>query len=130
MLKIIYKSKLCGEKVTEEDMLKKTYPTFHASNLLLQQQYREQNFKKYCESISCLLVAKQNNEFLMKTHNLRLNGFTLFLKVNGTVFSEANSASSHKYEHGRGCGRARCCGMFRGGGHNNCTPNVPYRNTS
>ena len=32
---------LCGEKITDEDMLKKTFSTFHASNVLLQQQYRE-----------------------------------------------------------------------------------------
>ncbi|KAK4577709.1 hypothetical protein RGQ29_028002 [Quercus rubra] len=30
------KMKLCGEKVTEEDMLEKTFTTFHASNKLLQ----------------------------------------------------------------------------------------------
>ena len=28
--------KLCGEKVTDEDMLEKTFSTFHASNWLLQ----------------------------------------------------------------------------------------------
>ncbi|XP_068328772.1 uncharacterized protein [Pyrus communis] len=33
--------KLCGETITEEDMLEKTFSTFHASNVLLQQQYRE-----------------------------------------------------------------------------------------
>ena len=27
--------KLCGEKITDEDMLGKTYTTFHASNMLL-----------------------------------------------------------------------------------------------
>ncbi|XP_070676293.1 uncharacterized protein [Malus domestica] len=36
--------KLCGETIIEEDMLKKTFNTFHASNVLLQQQYREQDF--------------------------------------------------------------------------------------
>ena len=60
--------KLCGEKVTEEDMLEKTFTTFHALNVLLQQQYRERKFKKYFEQISCLLVAEQNNELLMKNH--------------------------------------------------------------
>ncbi|XP_068339204.1 uncharacterized protein [Pyrus communis] len=29
--------KLCGETITEEDMLEKTFNTFHASNVLLQQ---------------------------------------------------------------------------------------------
>ncbi|XP_073128547.1 uncharacterized protein [Henckelia pumila] len=37
---------LYGEKVTDQDMLKKIFFTFHASNVLLQQQYRERGFKK------------------------------------------------------------------------------------
>ena len=65
---------LCGEKVTDEEMLKKTFSTFHTSNVLLQEQYREKGFKKYSELISCLLVAEQNNEFLMKNHETRPSG--------------------------------------------------------
>ena len=37
MFRISSQLKLCGEKVTDEDMLEKTFSTFHASNLLLQQ---------------------------------------------------------------------------------------------
>ena len=33
--KISYKLELCGEKITESDMLEKTYSTFHALNVLL-----------------------------------------------------------------------------------------------
>jgi len=58
LFKISSQLKLCGEKITDEDMLEKTYSTFHASNLLLQQQYRERRFTKYSELISCLLVAE------------------------------------------------------------------------
>nr|XP_028952699.1 uncharacterized protein LOC114822487 [Malus domestica] len=39
--------KLCGETITEEDMLEKIFSTFHASNMLLQQQYRERGFTEY-----------------------------------------------------------------------------------
>ncbi|KAI5338225.1 hypothetical protein L3X38_017496 [Prunus dulcis] len=41
--------RLCGENISEEDMLEKTLSTFHASNVLLQQQYRHSGFKKYSE---------------------------------------------------------------------------------
>ncbi|XP_051132663.1 uncharacterized protein LOC127252515 [Andrographis paniculata] len=37
--------KLCGENVTENDKLEKTLFTFHVSNVVLQQQYREKNFQ-------------------------------------------------------------------------------------
>ncbi|XP_016676375.1 uncharacterized protein [Gossypium hirsutum] len=62
---------LCGEKITDAEMLEKTYSTFHANNVVLQTQYREKGFQKYSELIYCLLVAEQNNELLMKNHELR-----------------------------------------------------------
>jgi hypothetical protein len=58
MFRITSELKLYGEKITDEDMLEKIFSTFYASNLLLQQQYRERGFKKYSELISCLLVAE------------------------------------------------------------------------
>jgi S-adenosylmethionine/arginine decarboxylase-like enzyme len=51
MFRITSELKLCGEKITDEDMLEKIFSTFHASNLLIQQQYRERGFKKYSELI-------------------------------------------------------------------------------
>ena len=36
MFRISSQLKLCGEKFTDEDMLEKTFYTFHASNLLMQ----------------------------------------------------------------------------------------------
>ena len=86
MFRISSKLKLCGEKITDEDMLEKTYSTFHASNMLLQQQYREKGFKKYSELITCLLVAEQNNEFLIKNHEICPTDASLFPKVNEINF--------------------------------------------
>ena len=55
-------------------MFEKTYTTFHASNMLLQQQYRECRFTKYSELIACFLVAKQNNDLLLKNHQSHPTG--------------------------------------------------------
>ena len=66
LFRITSELKLCGEKITDEDMLEKTFSTFHASNMLLSQQYRERQFTKYSELISCLLVAEQNNKLLLQ----------------------------------------------------------------
>ncbi|KAM2946543.1 uncharacterized protein LOC126603717 [Malus sylvestris] len=68
MFRITSQLKLCGETITEEDMLEKIFSIFHASNILLQQQYRERDFTQYNQLISVLLVAEQNNELLMKNH--------------------------------------------------------------
>ncbi|KAK8325967.1 hypothetical protein V6Z12_A11G087200, partial [Gossypium hirsutum] len=42
---------LCREKITDAEMLEKTYSTFHANNVVLQTQYREKGFQKYSELI-------------------------------------------------------------------------------
>ncbi|XP_021744436.1 uncharacterized protein LOC110710451 [Chenopodium quinoa] len=59
MFRITSQLKLCGEKITDAEMLEKTYSTFHANNVVLQTQYREKGFTKYSELISCLLVAEK-----------------------------------------------------------------------
>ncbi|XP_050116882.1 uncharacterized protein LOC126594563 [Malus sylvestris] len=78
LFRIISQMKLCGDTITEEMLLEKTYNTFHASNVLLQQQYRAQGYTEYNQLISVLLVAEQNNELLMKNHNSRPIGSAPF----------------------------------------------------
>ena len=85
LFKISSQLKLCGENITNEDMLEKTFTTFHSSNVLLQQQYRESRFTKYSELIACLLVAKKNNELLLQNHQSRSIGSKAFLEANATL---------------------------------------------
>ena len=110
--------KLCIEKVTDEDMLGKTFTTFHAFDMLLQQQYRECRFMKYLEVISCFLVAKQNNELLMKNHQSHPTGSQPFLEVNAIL----------SRNRGHGHGRSRSCGHGRGQNsrHYNNHPSNPF----
>ena len=82
------------KKITEEDMLEKTFTMFHASNVLLQQQYQERRFTKYSELISCLLVAEQNNELLTRNHQSR--------PIGSEPFPEVNAISSQTRGRGRG----------------------------
>ncbi|XP_031096859.1 uncharacterized protein LOC116001101 [Ipomoea triloba] len=69
--KIVSQLKLCKHEVSESDLIEKTLSTFHASNLVLQQQYRAKNYDKHSELISALLVAEKHNQLLMKNHNAR-----------------------------------------------------------
>ncbi|XP_022851587.1 protein FAR1-RELATED SEQUENCE 5-like [Olea europaea var. sylvestris] len=89
-----------------------------SSSLNVQQQYRECDFKKYSELISCLFVAEQNNELLIKNHGLRPTGSILLPEANGTVLLEANAISRQGHGHGRGhgfgCGRGRARGVNHG----------------
>ncbi|GKC41294.1 hypothetical protein Tco_1059016 [Tanacetum coccineum] len=89
-------------------MLEKTFSTFHASNMLLQQQYRERGFKKYHELISVLLVAEQNNELLMKNHQARPTGSTALPEANATSNVRGRGRGNNREnERGRGRGRSR-----------------------
>ena len=117
LFKISSRLKLCGEKITDEDMLEKTFTTFHASNVLLQQKYKERRFTKYSELISCLLIAKQNNELLMKNHQSRPTGFESFLEV--IVISPKT--------YGRGRGRSRGRGHGQNSRHYNNHPSNPSK---
>ena len=114
LFRITTRLKLCGEEVSEKDMLEKTFTTFHASNIILQQQYRERRFSKYSELISCLLVAEKNNELLIKNHGSHPTGSTAFPEVN------ANTVGYHGRGRGRGRGRGynRNFDHGRGNGRN------------
>ncbi|XP_051144008.1 uncharacterized protein LOC127260336 [Andrographis paniculata] len=74
--------------------MEKTFSTFHASNMVLQQQYRERGFQKYSELITCLLLAEQNNELLLKNHESRPTG--------ANPFPEANAIQLKNLVRGRG----------------------------
>ncbi|KAL5578536.1 hypothetical protein UlMin_020235 [Ulmus minor] len=113
MFRIISQLRFCEQTITDEDMLEKTYSTFRASNVTLQQQYRLHGFTRYSELISCLLVAEKNNELFMKNHQSRPTGSAAFLEANIAI--SKNSKHGRYYGHGRGRGRGRGCGYGRNG---------------
>ncbi|XP_074373231.1 uncharacterized protein LOC141713627 [Apium graveolens] len=123
MFKITSQLKLCGENVIDKDMLEKTYSTFHANNMLLQQQYHERGFTKYTELISVLLLAEQNNELLMKNHQARPTGSTPFPEVNAVTNNDFGRGRERGRGFRRGRGHARGRGFGHGRGHK-------YRNFS
>ena len=85
-------------------MLEKTYTTFHASNMLLQQQYIERCFTKYYELIACLLVAEQNNELLLKNHQSRPTRSLSLLEAIAII--QTNKRGHERgYFYGRGQGQ-------------------------
>ncbi|XP_021732717.1 uncharacterized protein LOC110699533 [Chenopodium quinoa] len=84
-------------------------------------QYREKGFQKYSELVSCLLVAEQNNELLMKNHESRPTGSTPFPEANVTTHNGKETKNrDHSISSGRGRGQGRdhgqWCGRGRGRG--------------
>lgn len=104
VFRIVFQLKLYGEIVTDEDMIEKILTTFHTSNTILQQQYREKGFKNYSELISCLLMAKQHNAFKIKTHKAHPTEIALSLQANKV---EAHDQPKRRKNWGQNnmCGR-------------------------
>ncbi|XP_016572750.2 uncharacterized protein LOC107870648 [Capsicum annuum] len=101
----------CGENITDHDILEKTFSTFPTSSMLLQQQYREMEFKKYSELIAHFLVAEQYNELLMRNHENGPHSTALFPKVNVAHFHQTRRERS--LDPSRGRGRDHCRGRDR-----------------
>ena len=96
-----------GVDITDEEILEKTYSTFHASNIALQQQYRLRAFKKYSELISSLLVTEKNNELLLKKHQSRPTGSAVFSKANAAFSKNYGREYNHSRDRKRSRGRGR-----------------------
>ncbi|CAH9077885.1 unnamed protein product [Cuscuta europaea] len=110
LFQITSKLKLCGQKVTDAEMLEKTLSTMHLSNMLLQEQYRQKHFQKYSDLISVLLLAETNNDILMRNHNMRPTGCSPFSFGPQNHGSKHESNATHSgarghFKCGRGIGR-------------------------
>ncbi|XP_017622057.1 uncharacterized protein LOC108466223 [Gossypium arboreum] len=114
MFRITSQLNLCGEKITDAEMLEKTYSTFHANNVVLHTQYHEKGFQKYSELIPCLLVEEQNNELLMKNHELRPTGSAPFPEANVSLH---NRQELKETRHANSIVRGRGLGRGHGRGH-------------
>ncbi|XP_013607764.1 PREDICTED: uncharacterized protein LOC106314444 [Brassica oleracea var. oleracea] len=116
LFKTVSMLRLCGEIVTEEELLEKTFSTFHSSNIILQQQYRMKGFATYTDLISCLLLAEANNELLMKNSEARPVGTAPLPEANEVEKkgpNECNYVQNNKRSHGNGHGG------YKGHGHDN-----------
>ncbi|XP_048615809.1 uncharacterized protein LOC125588485 [Brassica napus] len=99
--------RLCGEVVTEEELLEKTYSTFYSSNVIPQQQYRMKGFATYTDLISRLLLAEANNELLLKNSEARPVGTTPLPEANEVEKKEPNECNyvqNNKRSYGNGRG--------------------------
>ncbi|XP_056848977.1 uncharacterized protein LOC108835722 [Raphanus sativus] len=89
MFKIVSKLKLCGETITDADMLEKTFSTFHTSNMLLQQ-----------------------HELLMMNSELRPPGAKALPEAHAAI--EPKDETPRESYRGRMRGRGRWQGSNRG----------------
>jgi phosphoribosyl-AMP cyclohydrolase len=105
--RIVTKMHLCGQKITDADMIEKTLSTFHLGNIVLQQQYKNSKYQKYSELSEVLSVAEQQNEVLMNNHSARPTGSIAVPEAHATV---AERSRNRKWGRGKGEmeGEKRC----------------------
>jgi hypothetical protein len=80
-------------------MIEKTLQTFHPSNMVLQQQYRNNKYTKYYELVNMLLGAEAQNELLMQNYQKR--------PVSAVAIPEAHANFSSQGKRGSSIGRGR-----------------------
>ncbi|KAK4711378.1 hypothetical protein R3W88_005891 [Solanum pinnatisectum] len=82
-------------------------------------QYHEKGFKKYSELISCLLVAEQHNDLLMKNHEVRPAGSAPLPEAHGVKAHGQSEIRKNNQDHDNVCRR---------GGHNKKENNIGSQN--
>jgi ribosomal protein L40E len=107
MFRIISQLNLCGEEVTEQDKLEKTYSTFPPASTILQQQYRSMGFTRYSELLSHLLIAERHNELLIKNHDSRPVGSSPLPEINQANYNRRERNNGPRRGRGRGRGQRR-----------------------
>ncbi|XP_024006458.1 uncharacterized protein LOC112082971 [Eutrema salsugineum] len=97
---------LCGQEVSDFNMIEKTLQTFHSGNIILQQQYRTKGYTTYSELMQVILVGEQNNQLVMLNHQTHPTGSSPFPEAN-VASSSQNNRAERVCGHGRGRGRGR-----------------------
>ncbi|KAL7114695.1 hypothetical protein ACP275_04G138200 [Erythranthe tilingii] len=116
----------CGEKLTDAEILEKTYSTFPASHMILSQQYIAKNYTQFSELVTVLLLAEKNLDLLLKNNQARPVGTrplpeANLVNRNPQPLPEANLVNRNNRGEGRGRGfNRRVRGRGNRGGH------VPY----
>ena len=106
--RIVGQLRFCGQRVTDAEMIEKTLETFHPSNMMLQEQYRNNRYRKYSELINVLLAAETQNELLMKIFTMRPVGSNAlpeahasFHKKNKTFYKKGMHSKKQGHNEGK-----------------------------
>ena len=69
--RIVALLRLCGQEITNAELIEKTLSTFPPATLILSQQYRNMNFTKHSTLMSHLLLAEKHEQLLLKNAESR-----------------------------------------------------------
>ena len=113
--------KLCGEKITDADMIDKTLSTFHPNYVQIQRQYRQAKYEKYSELVSVLMEAQGEDETLVENHTSRPTGSLAVPEVHANSFKKGKNQDHRKGSWKNG-GKVKKTFFKKKGGNRNWKP--------
>jgi hypothetical protein len=69
--RIVAQLRLCGETVTENELIEKTLSTFPLATAILSQQYMNMKYKKHSTLMAQLLLAEKHQQLLLRNAESR-----------------------------------------------------------
>ncbi|XP_074318041.1 uncharacterized protein LOC141654825 [Silene latifolia] len=109
LFRIASQLEYCGHEVSDFTKIEKTFSTMGKRNIDFQRQIRQNKTEKFTDLIAILLVAKQNDNVLLKNGNLRLSGSIAIPEPNFVARSGRGC-----WINKRGRGRGRGSSLSRG----------------
>lgn len=101
MHRIVAQLRICGQSITDADMIDKTFSTFSLVCDILSQQYWNTKFTKHANLMRYMMIAEKQQQLLLKTdetwlakeiHNMEASNDT---KINSTLQSRGTNHESH-----------------------------------
>lgn len=68
---IIAQLRLCGDHITDVELIEKTLSTFPPATVILHQQYHNTKFRKYFQLMSHHLLAEKHQQLLIRNAEAR-----------------------------------------------------------
>jgi hypothetical protein len=123
LYRIVAVMKICGLEtlVTDAELIEKTLSTFHPSNNVLAEQYRNRDYSNYDDLQSDFLLAEQNQQVLIKNHTLCVTGSSIppsispVTKPSELNLGEKNPVIHHTNSKPKGMGKGHRGEPMRGG---------------
>ena len=82
--RIVAQLSLCGEVISDAELITKTLSTFHVAAAVLAQQYRNMRFRTHAKLMSFLLLAEKEQQIMLKNAEARPARDTSIVETHAT----------------------------------------------